>query len=89
MLIISPKQLGDGWTQVPAGEPLKTSDQFLAYESGEWRIGSPFTSDKVKNPGRVPWRRPVSFATKREAFGPLVRKIWERKIKTGVKALFS
>ena len=82
MLTIHPKTLGDGWVQIPADQPLKTADQFMNYETGLWQIGSVFTSDGVKNPGRIPWRRAVSLSAKRQTFWPVVRKIWNRKVKT-------
>jgi len=82
MITVTPKTLGEGWWQIPNGELLKTTDQFMNYETGMWQTGSVFTSDGVKNPGRVPWRRAMTFKAKRQIFWPLINKIWTRKIKT-------
>ncbi len=68
--------------QLPSGEQLKTGDQFFDARIGVWRIGHYFTADGQVNSGRVPYRRPVSLRAKMEAFGPVVRKTWDRRIKT-------
>ncbi len=83
MLILSPKILGRGWVQVPTGEPLRSSDQFLDYdpELGGWKICSYWTADGQVNAGRVPYRRAVSWRARLEAFGPYARKVWDRRIK--------
>ncbi len=82
MLIISPQLLGRGWAQLPSGQVLRTGDQFFDTRTYEWRIGHFFTSDGQINSGRVPYRRAMSLRAKVEALGPLVRKVWNRRVLT-------
>lgn len=80
MLLISPNQLGRGWVQLDAGEPLKTSDQYMDYSTGQWKISSFFTSDRQFNAGKVPYRRAETVRAKWEALGPVIRKVWTKRI---------
>jgi hypothetical protein len=69
MLILSPQSIGRGYRQLQLEEPIRTTDEWYSVfhqSAGQnpWRISSYWTSDGMKHPGKVPYRRPTSFASR-------------------------
>lgn len=88
MLILAPNQIGKGWEEVPTGTDIKTLDQWLSVNTNEWKLSSTFTSDKVKKPHAVVYRRPMTFKTKFIASLGMPSKIFRMKIKPFLKKWF-
>lgn len=81
MQVLSQATLGAGFIQLPTGTPLRTSDQFWDAARQDWVMSSFFTSSGEINPGRVPYRRAVSWRAKISLVPAVLGKVWRKRVK--------
>ena len=78
MHVLTKRQIGKGWKELGLNVQINYLDQFLDYESGEWRPSPILKKDKAIHLGRMNYRRPVTRWNKLIAFLKVMPSLYER-----------
>ncbi len=77
-LSLHSSQIGTGWRELQADEPLTTLTQSLLPDKGIWVDATYMTKDGAINRGRMNYRVPTTFGAKVRATFTALPKLWRR-----------